>query len=52
MNLDLRWLRDSLTDLDNSPPPEVLAAEIIEELEAALEAFRNVEAQLAGGGGN
>ncbi len=50
VNLDLFWLRDkSLTDLDNLPPPEVIAAEIIEELEAALEAFRNVEAQLGGG---
>ena len=49
VNLDLFWLRDkSLTDLDNLPPPEVIAAEIVEELEAALEAFRNVEAQLSG----
>lgn len=46
-NLDIFWLKDdSLTDLDNLPEPEVIAAEIIENLEAALEAFRNVEASL------
>ena len=49
VNLDLFWLRDqSLTDLDNLPPPEVIAAEIIEELEAALEAFKGVEERLRG----
>ncbi|MAO49644.1 MAG: DNA methyltransferase [Pusillimonas sp.] len=42
-NLDIFWLRDkSLTDLDNLPDPDILAAEIIENLEAGLESFREV----------
>ncbi|MEY9487090.1 hypothetical protein RKD26_002884 [Streptomyces calvus] len=39
-NLDITWLRDpSLDDADNLPAPEVLAAEIVEDLQAALEEF-------------
>ena len=35
--LDLFWLRDeSLEDIDNLPPPAVLAAEIAEDLQSAL----------------
>lgn len=46
-NLDIFWLRDeSLEDTENLPPPEVLASEIVEQLEAALEEFRSVEAAL------
>ena len=46
-NLDIFWLRDeSLTDLENLPEPDVLAEEIIESLEAALEGFRSVVAEL------
>lgn len=46
-NLDIFWLKDeSLEDTDNLPPPEVLAAEIVEQLEAALEEFRAVETLL------
>jgi type I restriction-modification system DNA methylase subunit len=42
-NLDIFWLRDeSLEDSANLPEPDVLAAEIIEDLEAALEQFRDV----------
>lgn len=42
-NLDIFWLRDeSLTDLENLPEPDVLAGEIIDGLEAALEEFRSV----------
>lgn len=42
-NLDIFWLKDdNLTDLDNLPAPEVIAAEIVENLEAALEQFGNV----------
>ena len=37
---------DSLEDTENLPPPEVLAAEIVEQLEAALEEFRAVEEAL------
>jgi len=48
LNLDIFWLKeDSLEDVENLPPPEVLAAEIVDNLEAALEQFRSVSAQLA-----
>ncbi|WP_019895353.1 hypothetical protein [Hydrogenovibrio halophilus] len=46
-NLDIFWLRDqTLTDSENLPPPDVLSAEIVEQLEAALKEFRQVEAAL------
>lgn len=36
-SLDIFWLRDeSLSDSDNLPAPEVIALEIVEDLEAAL----------------
>ena len=39
-SLDVFWLRDeSLEDTDNLPAPEVIAAEIIEDLQAALAEF-------------
>jgi type I restriction enzyme M protein len=41
LNLDLAWLKDdSLEDVSNLPPPDVIAAEIVENLEAALAQFR------------
>jgi type I restriction enzyme M protein len=46
-DLDIFWLKDkSLTDLDNLPDPEILASEIIENLEAALANFKNVSISL------
>ena len=46
-SLDLFWLKDdSLTDLDNLPEPDVLALEIIDNIEAGLQSFRNVAASL------
>ena len=40
VSLDLIWLRDeSLEDSENLPPPEVIAQEIVEDLEAALAEF-------------
>ena len=43
LNLDVFWLKDdSLEDIDNLPDPDVIAAEIVENLEAALEQFRGV----------
>ena len=46
-SLDIFWLKDdSLDDLDNLPPPEILQQEIIEHLEAALRSFRDVAAGL------
>ncbi len=47
VNLDIFWLRDeSLEDAANLPEPEVLAREIIEELEAALEQFAGIVEEL------
>ena len=46
-SLDVFWLKDkSLTDLDNLPEPDDLAEEIIENLEAGLNSFREVLAGL------
>ena len=46
-SLDIFWLKDnSLTDLDNLPDPDVLAAEIVENLAAGLENFRAIAATL------
>ncbi len=42
-SLDIFWLKDeSLTETENLPPPEVIAREIVEDLEAALEQFRGI----------
>lgn len=42
-NLDIFWLKDkSLADLDNLPDPDMLANEIIENIEAGLESFKAV----------
>lgn len=42
-SLDIFWLKDkSLTDLDNLPDPDVLAMEIIENIEAGLNSFREI----------
>ena len=42
-SLDIFWLKDkSLADLENLPDPDVLAEQIIENLEAGLDSFRNV----------
>jgi len=47
-SLDIFWLKDdSLDNLDSLPPPAVLAQEIVEHLQAALVAFRDVAAGLA-----
>ena len=34
-------------DSENLPPPEIIAREIIDDLEAALEQFRLIEADLS-----
>lgn len=42
-SLDIFWLKDqSLADLDNLPDPEELAEEIIENIEAGLNSFREI----------
>ena len=46
-SLDLFWLRDeSLSDSDNLPQPDVIAAEIIDDLQAALDQLKELEADL------
>ena len=41
LNLDIFWLKDeSLEDSANLPDPDIIAAEIVEDLEAALAAVR------------
>jgi type I restriction enzyme M protein len=48
LNLDIFWLKDeSLDDVDSLPPPDVIAAEIVENLQAALDAFQSVADELA-----
>ena len=46
-SLDIFWIKDkSLTDLDNLPSPNVLAEDIIENLQSALENFQNLQSKL------
>jgi type I restriction enzyme M protein len=46
-SLDIFWLKDdALADSDNLPPPEVIAQEIVDDLEAALEQFRLIAGDL------
>ncbi len=50
-SLDIFWLKDdSLADLDNLPDPEILAQEIIDNVESGLENLRTVAARLSGSG--
>jgi type I restriction enzyme M protein len=47
-NLDIFWLKDkSLEGSDDLQPPEIIAAEIAENLEAALEQFAEIHVELA-----
>ena len=46
-SLDIFWIKDkSLADLDNLPSPDELAADIIENLQSALDSFKELQAQL------
>jgi type I restriction enzyme M protein len=46
-NLDLFWLRDeSLEESANLPEPEIIAAEIMEDLEDVLALFREITRDL------
>lgn len=46
-NLDIFWLEDeSLEDTKNLPDPDILAREIAENLEAALEQFSEIQTNL------
>ena len=47
VNLDIFWLKDeSLEDSANLPDPDVIAAEIVEDLQAALDQFSLIAADL------
>ena len=47
-SLDIFWIKDkSLADLDNLPEPDVLADDIIENLQSALESFQELKKQLS-----
>jgi len=49
LNLDLFWLRDeSLEDSDDLPDPDVLAQEIADDLQTALEQFQTIAEGLRG----
>lgn len=48
-SLDIFWLKDdSLEDSANLPDPDVIAQEIVDDLEAALEQFRLIANDLGG----
>jgi type I restriction enzyme M protein len=48
VSLDITWLRDeSLEDMDNLAPPEVIAQGIVEDLEAALAEYAAIAESLA-----
>jgi type I restriction enzyme M protein len=43
VSLDIFWLKDaSLEDLENLPTPDILARDIAENLESALEQFASI----------
>src|SRR2546421_5390457 len=47
LNLDIFWLKDeSLEDSANLPDPDIIAAEIVEDLEAALSQFAAIASDL------
>ena len=49
LNLDIFWLKDeSLEDSDNLPEPDVLAREIADDLQTALEQFSQIVEDLEG----
>lgn len=50
-SLDIFWLKDeSLSEPENLPDPDVLAQEIVADLEAVLERFREIASDLGNGG--
>jgi type I restriction enzyme M protein len=47
VNMDIFWLKDeSLEDSENLPEPEIIAKEIAENLEPALEQFASIHEDL------
>jgi len=50
VSLDIFWLRDeSLEDSASLPEPDLLAAEIAEDLQAALDQFARIAEELGEG---
>jgi len=50
VSLDIFWLKDeSLEDSDSLPDPDVIAEEIVEGLQAALDQFAAITSDLRGG---
>jgi type I restriction enzyme M protein len=50
VSMDILWLRDdSFEDADNLPSPDILAAEIVEDLQAALGEFAEIARTLSPG---
>lgn len=50
VNLDIFWLKDeNLEDLENLPEPDVIAAEIVDSLQSALEEFTSIVESLEAG---
>ena len=48
LSLDLLWIKDkSLTDTDGLPAPNIVAAEIVDDLQAALAQFTKIAVRLA-----
>jgi type I restriction enzyme M protein len=49
VSLDIVWIKDdSIEDSSTLPDPDVLAQEIVEDLENALDQFRSIAATLSG----
>ena len=49
VSLDIFWLKDeSLEDSENLPSPDIIASEIVENLESALEQFNGIYEDLEG----
>ena len=48
-SLDIFWIKDkSLADLDSLPDPDVLAADIIENLQSDMDSFKELMVALNG----
>lgn len=48
VSLDIFWLKDeSLEDSENLPAPDIIAKEIVENLESALEQFSDIQEELS-----
>lgn len=48
LSLDIFWLRDEgLEDSENLPEPDVIAGEIAEDLQTALEQFAAIQGDLS-----